>query len=104
MPNQMVSATPLVIFKINKTTDLFNWQFKIGSKKENHLYEIWSRTHGDNNTNVVRNLTDLPRDPLPTKFNLTIICNFPTFEVQLNFWEPGNTKPIIELQQLLLIN
>ena len=89
-PQQMGVRSPIVEFVINRTSNLFMWQFKIGNKKQNHMYEMWSTTKKINVTNKLVNLTKLQRDPLPTKFNLTIECNFPMFDVILNYWEPGN--------------
>lgn len=79
---------PIVQFHVNKTTDLFVWEFKY-EKKGNSLYEIWSKSNKVNNTNLVLNLTEMENDPIPTDFNLTISCkNFPVFHVKLNFWDP----------------
>ena len=90
LQGQMVEKTPQVRFVLNRTSDLFHWEFRIGSKKVNHFYEVWSKTNRVNNTKILRNLTDLPRDPLPPKFNLTITCSqFPTINVKFNLWDPS---------------
>ena len=90
LQQQLEANQPLIDFVVNRTTSLFMWQFKVGNKKQNHFYEMWSTTNKVNITNKLVNLTDLPRDPLPTNFNLTITCGFPIFTVKLNFWEPGS--------------
>ena len=91
-PIAMLSKTPHIKISINKTTDLFNWVFSIGSKKIPHKYETWSKTNKVNNTNIFTNLPDLDWD-LQKKpaFNLSLSCsNFPTFVTELNFWDPSN--------------
>ena len=89
LQQQMVEKTPQVRFVFNKTSDLLHWEFKIGNKKTNHYYEVWSKTNRDNNTKILRNLTELNRDPIPSKFNLSITCSqFPTINFKLNFWDP----------------
>ena len=78
---------PIIQFHVNKTTDLFIWEFKY-QKKENSLYEVWSKSNKINNTNIVLNLTEMESEPLKTDFNLTISCkDFPVFNVKLNFWD-----------------
>lgn len=85
----LLSAKPPIIqFHINKTYDLFNWEFKY-QKKENCLYEVWSKSNKINNTNVVMNLTEMQSDPIATDFNLTISCKaYPIFNVKFNLWDP----------------
>ena len=84
----LAARPPIVQFHVNKTTDLFFWEFKY-QKKENSLYEVWSKSNKINNTNIVLNLTEMQIDPIPTNFNLTISCKyFPVFDVQFNFWNP----------------
>ena len=88
--NQIAEKPPLVMFHINKTSDLFVWEFKAGNKKENHFYEVFAKTNKVNITNKLVNLTELQRDPIPQDFNLTISCTFPVFDVKLNFWDPAD--------------
>lgn len=92
IPKKMSEKTPQIIFNLNKTSDLFHWEFKIGNKKTNHMYEVWSRTNKVNNTVLAVNLTDMNRDlEIIPKFNLTVSChNFPEFKTELNFWEEGD--------------
>ena len=91
IPQAMGERTPIIDFVLNKTSSLFVWQFHIGNKKENHLYEVWSRTNKINNTKSTVNMTELTRDPIPSKFNISITCSqFPVFSLKLNFWDPGN--------------
>ena len=52
LQGQMVEKTPQVRFVMNKTSDLLHWEFKIGNKKTNHYYEVWSKTNRVNNTKV----------------------------------------------------
>ena len=93
-PLQLAAKPPIIQFYVNKTTDLFFWEFKAGSKKENHMYELWSRTNKQNNTNLMVNLTEMQRDPIPTQFNITISCKqFPVFNVKLNFWDNSTGDP-----------
>ena len=85
-PTQMASKTPQLQLSINRTTDLFHWEFKLGGKKSgNHQYEVWSRTNRVNNTKQTVNLTLLPRElsTAPT-FNLSLSCaSFPNLEVTI---------------------
>ena len=91
LPQLMAEKTPLIDFVINKTSSLFVWQFHIGNKKQNHLYEVWSRTNKINNTKATVNLTELDREKIPLNFNISVSCKqFPVFDLKLNFWDPGN--------------
>ena len=91
-PISMLSKTPHIEISVNKTTELFNWAFIIGSRKVAHKYETWSKTNRVNNTNKLTDLPDLDWDLQKSPpFNLSISCsNFPTFVTQLNVWDPGS--------------
>ena len=90
-PIAMANNPPRIRFIVNRTTDLYQWAFTLGSSKLDHKYEVWSTTNKANNTVAAQILPTLDRNlQRSPMFNLTISCSdFPTFETKLNFWDSG---------------
>ena len=89
-------VSPQVIFRMNKTHEVFHWDFREGGKeKGNHTYHIWAREKRDNKTSSMVALTELGLNLRKSpNFNLTISCisfnDTPTFTAKLNYWDPSN--------------
>ena len=97
-----VTDNPLITFKVNSTTILFQFEFRPGDGKGNFSkYGVWSVLNGLNVTNgseVV--LRDLDPKLGSVEYNLTVTCaNFAatgTFKVIVNYWDPkGDPNGIV---------
>ena len=63
-----------IIYKLNKTTELFHLEFIPGATKdEGHKYTVWSMTNGNNRTSVTKDLVDYIKTDL--EFNITVTCS-----------------------------
>jgi hypothetical protein len=90
-----ITDNPLIIFRVNSTTSLFQFEFRPGDGKANFSkFGVWSVINGLNVTQGKELvLADLDPKLGVFDFNLTITCvNFNTtgkFKVVLNYWDPS---------------
>ena len=90
-----ITDTPQIIFKVNSTTVLFQFEFRPGDSRASFSkYGVWSVINGANTTlgsEVV--LSDLDPKLGTVDYNLTITCvNFAvtgSFKVTVNYWDPS---------------
>ena len=90
-----ITDTPQIIFKVNSTTVLFQFEFRTGDSRASFSkYGVWSVINGANTTlgsEVV--LSDLDPKLGTVDYNLTITCvNFAvtgSFKVTVNYWDPS---------------
>ena len=61
-----------IIFKLNRTTELFHFEFIPGEKDVLHKYSVWSMTHGINRTSQTLDLVDFNKKEM--EFNISITC------------------------------
>ena len=95
----LADSTPQVVFRINKTHELFHWELKEGDKtKGPHEYHVWAKEKKVQRPSSIVKLSkmDLDMNTSPD-FNLTITCiNFNStgqFKVELNSWDPSKGMP-----------
>ena len=95
----MGEISPQVVFRMNKSHEVFHWDFREGDKvKGNHTYHVWAKERRNNKTATAVTLTqmDLSLKKFPD-FNLTVSCDdfnsTGSFKVQLNYWDPSNGLP-----------
>jgi Fibronectin type II domain len=90
-----ISENPMITFKVNATSTLFQFEFRPGDGKANFSkYVAWSMLNGVNSTVVSEVvLKDLDPSLDVIDYNLTITCdNFNTtgtFKIVVNYWNPN---------------
>ena len=90
--NPIGETSPQIIMKMNKTHELFHWDFRQGDKTTPHSQWVWAREKTNNFTATNIDLPNLPTKP--DKFNLTVTCvdfnSTNQFKVEMNLWDPAN--------------
>ena len=86
------NVSPQVIFKVNKTMELFHFDFRLGETGSPSKYVVWSRLNKSvNETSAER---ELPLLDTKEDFNLTISCDEHSangkWKTVLNFWDPSD--------------
>lgn len=61
-----------IIYKLNKTTELFHFEFIPGDKTISHKYSVWSMTHDQNRGLNTVDMVDYDKTNL--QFNISITC------------------------------
>ena len=85
-----LDKSPQIVFKMNKTTEIFHFDFRLGNPPS---YHTWSRSNNwfYNNSYSERQLPEISIDK---PFNLTISCNQHNvdgvWKVVLNYWDPSD--------------
>ena len=86
------SISPQIIFKVNKTTELFHFDFRLGEQENPSKYVVWSRLNKPINETYAER--ELPLLDTKEDFNLTISCGEHSvngkWKTVLNFWDPSD--------------